>query len=107
MKKKATSEYLKRVHKVLKSKLNEGNTIQAINSWAVLVIMHTAGVIDWAQNELDKFDRKTRKVMTANHALHPQSDLDRLYMPRNEGGRGVRQIKQTVDEEKQALCDYN
>ena len=106
MKKKTASEYLKRVCKVLKSKLNGGNTIQAINSWAVPVISNTAGVVDWTQNELDKLDRKTRSVMTANHALHPQSDVDRLYMPRNEGGRGFLQIKQTVEEEKQTLCDY-
>ena len=44
--------------------------------------------------------------MTAYHALHPQSDVDMLYMPRNEGGRGLLQVKQTVEEEKRALCDY-
>ena len=46
VKKNTTSEYLKRVRKVLKSKLNGGNTIQAINSWAVSVIRYTAGVVD-------------------------------------------------------------
>lgn len=106
VKKKTSAEYLKRVRKVLKSKLNGGNTIQAINSWAVPVIRYTAGVVDWTQNELDELDRKTRKVMTANHALHPQSDVDRLYMPRKEGGRGLIQVKQTVEEEKRALNDY-
>ena len=41
--------------------------------------------------------------MTANHTLHSQSDIERLYLPRKEGGRGLLQVKQTVEEEKQAL----
>ena len=32
VKKKTTSEHLKRARKVLKSKLNGGNTVQAVNS---------------------------------------------------------------------------
>ena len=44
--------------------------------------------------------------MTANHALHPQSDVGRLYLPRQTGGRGLLQVKQTVEEEKRALNDY-
>ena len=83
-----------------------GKSIRAINSWAVPVIRYTAGIVDWTQAELDDLDRKTRKLMTANHALHPQSDVDRLYLPRQTGGRGLLQVKQTVEEEKRALNDY-
>ena len=71
-----------------------------MNSWAVPVISYTAGVVDWTYYELDELDRKTRKVTTANHALHLQSNEDRLYMPRNEGGRGLLQVKQAVEEKK-------
>ena len=70
------------MRKVLKSKLYGGNSIRAINSWAVPVIRYTVGIVDWTQAELEDLDRKTRKLMTANHALHPQSDVDRLYLPR-------------------------
>ena len=44
--------------------------------------------------------------MSAHHALHLQSDVDKLYLPRQAGGRGLLQIKQTVEEEKWALNDY-
>ena len=97
---------MKRVRKILKSKLNGGNTIQAINSWAIPVIRYTAGVIDWTKLELDELDRKTRKMMTAHHALHPQSDVDRLYLARKEGGRGLLQVRQSVEEEECALSHY-
>ena len=78
---KTLSEYNKRVRKILKLKLNGGNIIKAINSWAVPVVRYTAGIIDWTQAELDDLDRKTRKLMSAYHALHPLSDVDRLYFP--------------------------
>ena len=71
----------------MKSKLNGGNSIRAINSWAVPVIRYTAGIMDWTQAELEDLDRKTRKFMTANLTLHPQSDVDRLYLPRQTGGQ--------------------
>ena len=94
------------MRKIFKSKLNGGNIIKASNSWAVLVIIYTAGIIDWIQAELEDLDRKTRKLMSAHHALHPQSDLNTLYLPRQAGGRGLLQIRQTVEEGKRALNDY-
>ncbi|KAJ7345402.1 hypothetical protein JRQ81_001352 [Phrynocephalus forsythii] len=56
--------------------------------------------------ELDSLDRKTRKLMTIHYALRPRSDVDRLYLPRKLDGRGLLQVKQTVEEEKHALADY-
>ncbi|XP_053166186.1 uncharacterized protein LOC128351082 [Hemicordylus capensis] len=106
VKRKIGSEYIRRVRKILKSKLNGGNTIQAINTWAIPVIRYTAGIIDWTQAELETLDRKTRKIMTINHALHPRSDVDRLYLPRSSGGRGMLQVHQTVEEEKRGLEEY-
>ena len=58
------------MRKILKSKLNGGNIIKAINSWAVPVVRYTAGIMDWTQAELEDLDRKTRKLMSAHHALH-------------------------------------
>ena len=75
VKKKTLSEYNKRVRKILKSKLNGGNIIKVINSWAVPVVRYTARIIDWTQAELEDLDRKTRQLMSAHHALHPQSDV--------------------------------
>ena len=56
MKKKARKEYYRWMRKVLESKLNGGNVINAMNTWAV-------------------------------------ANVDRLYVSRNEGGRGMVSIK--------------
>ena len=41
-------------------------------------------------------DRKTRKLFTIYGALHPKSDVDRLYIPRKGGGRGLVSIEDCV-----------
>ena len=43
--------------------------------------------------------------MSAHHAPHPESNVDRLYLSRQAGGKGLLQIRQTVEEEKRALND--
>ena len=50
--KKIKKEYIKRLKAILKSKLNSGNTVKAINSWAVPVIRYSAGIVDWKNSEL-------------------------------------------------------
>ena len=39
-------------------------------------------------------------------ALHPRDDVDRLYVSRKEGGRGLASIEDCVDASLQRLEDY-
>ena len=41
--------------------------------------------------------------MTMHKALHPRDDLDRLYVSRKEGGRGLACIEDSVDASIQLL----
>ena len=43
----------------LKSQLNAGNVIQAINIWAVSTVKYPAGIIKWTKKEVQQIDRKT------------------------------------------------
>ena len=40
-----------------------------------------------------KLDTKVRKFLTMYKMHHPKSDVDRLYLPRMEGGRGLLQLE--------------
>ena len=44
--------------------------------------------------------------MTMPKALNPRDDVDRLYVSRKEGGRGLASIKDSVDAGIQRLEDY-
>ena len=55
----------------------------------VRLVRYSAGIRKWKKSELNVMDRKTRKIITVTRMYHPQSDTDRLYIPRMEGGRGL------------------
>ena len=90
-------EYIKRIRKVLKSKLNGGNLLCGDNTWTVSLLRYSAAFVRWWKSELQAIDRKTRKLFTIYRALHPKSDVDRLYIPRKEGGRGLISIEDCVE----------
>ena len=51
-------------------------------------------------------DQGTRKLMTMHKALHLTDNVDRLYVTRKEGGRGLTSIQDRVDALIQRLEDY-
>ena len=65
-----------------------------------------AGIIDWKVDELKKLDRTTRKTLTMYGAFHPKSDVDRLYVKRKNGGRGLISIETCVRSEENNLGMY-
>ena len=106
MKEKINKECIKTLKAILKSKLNSGNTVKAINTWAVPVIRYSAGIVDWKNSELHSMDRMTRKVLNMYQALHPRSNVDRLYLPRSEGGKDLLSLEESVNAEKRSLGQY-
>ncbi|XP_047475423.1 uncharacterized protein LOC125029527 [Penaeus chinensis] len=106
MKDKIRKEYYRRVRQLTSSKLNRSNVITAVNSRAVSLVRYSAGILKWTKDELNIMDRKTRKIMTMNRMYHPQSDIDRLYIPRKEGGRGLLSIVECVENEEHSLSLY-
>ena len=50
-------------------------------------------------------NQRTRKLMTMHKALHPRHDVERLYVSRKEGGRGLANIEDSVDTSIQQLED--
>ena len=106
MKEKINKEYIKRLKAILKSSLNSGNTVKAVNTWAVPAIRYSAGIVDWKNSERCSMDRKTRKVLNMYQALHPRSNVDRLYLPCSEGGKGLLSLEECVNAEKRSLGQY-
>ena len=92
-----SKEYIGRLKKVLKSKLNGGNLVCGVNTWTVSILRYSAAFVSWTKSELHTIDRKTRKLFTIYGALHPKSDADRLYIPRKKGGRGLITIEDCVE----------
>ena len=88
MKERFSKEHLRRLRLISRQKLNARHKIMAVNTQAVSVMRYGAGILKWNTDELKSLDRRTRKFMKMHGALHPKSDVDRVYVSREMGGRG-------------------
>jgi len=59
---------------------------------AVPVVTYSFNIINWTIADINRLDAKTRKFLTINRMHHPKADVDRLYIRRKEGGRGLLQL---------------
>ena len=90
----------------LRSQSNGGNVMAGVNSWTVGIIRYRDGVLDWTKEELKSIDTKTRKLMTVNGSLYLRGNVDRLYLARKEGVRGLTSCEKCVNVEVQGLDKY-
>ena len=85
---------------------NNNNNNNDNDIWAVPLVRYSRPFLKWTRGELKQMDQITRKLMTMHKALHPRDDVDRLYVSRKEGGRGLSSIEDSVDASIQRLEDY-
>ena len=86
MREKIRKECFLRVRSILRKELNARNRIDAINSLPLPVVTYSFTIINWSLTEIKKVYTKIRKLLTKHRMHHPKSDVNRLYLPRKEGG---------------------
>ena len=91
-KERVTKEYFKRIRNIWSSELSAYHKYIAHNTFAVPVIIPTFGLLDWTLQELRDIDIKTRKLLCITGNFNINGDVDRLYIPRKDGGRGLKSI---------------
>ena len=89
MKRKVKDVYQRRIRPLMKTHLNGKNLFLALNTWAIPVIKYTAAFLDWTKGDTKELDRWTRKPLIAGRALHPNSNVMRIYIKCRYGGRGL------------------
>ena len=69
-------------------------------------ITPSVGIINWTTDDIKQIDIKARKILTMTGNFHPNSDIDKLYVDRKSGGRGLRFIKIMFESRLVALRQY-
>ena len=77
-----------------------------MNTRAVLLVRYSGPFLKRTREEFKQMDQRTKKLMSMHKALHPGDNVDRLYVSRKEGGRGLASIEHSVDALIQRLEDY-
>ena len=69
------------------SELSAYNKHLADNTFVLLVL---TPILDCTIREIQNLDISTRKILNMTENFHRTSDIDRLYLPRRNGGRGLK-----------------
>ena len=64
------------------------------------------GILDWTIQEIKDTDIRTRKILSVTGNFHPNSDVDRLYIGLNIGGRGLRSCQRLFESRIIALKQH-
>jgi hypothetical protein len=99
-------QYVTRLKQILTSKLNSKNTYKAINTYVVPVLTYSFGIIHGTNTNLDELNRLTGTTMTKYRNHHPKACTERLYLPREEGGRGLIDIRTLHNKQITTLTQY-
>ena len=85
MKMNVSTEYVRRIRKVFKSKLNGGNLNRGVNTWAVSLLRCSAALVSWRKRELQAIDKKLGSCLPymENYTLS-QMQKDYIYLEKKE-----------------------
>ena len=77
-----------------------------LDFWQYQYLNIVLELLTGTKKELQKLDRKTRKLLTIHGQHHPKADVDRLYVPRKYGRRGMAQLEAAHAVEITKLVEY-
>ena len=80
--------------------LNDKNLMKAINCRVIPVAGYVMNVCNLGKGDLDELDMIVKSVLRREGFHGRQSSDERLYLKRNEGGRGLKSFKEVYDETK-------
>jgi hypothetical protein len=106
MKVRLKQDCRRRLRMILKSELNARNKITEIGALVVPVLRYSFGIVNWRIEVIKQIDRKTRKMLTTYKMHHPKADIDRLYVKRKEGERGLVQVEAAYKAEIINIAEY-
>ena len=99
-------EMTKRLKLLMKSKLNDENLIQAINSKVIPVAAYPMNVCKMTKGELNELDQIVKRELRKNNMLGKQASDERLYLKRDQGGRGLQSMRDVYAETRTRVACY-
>jgi hypothetical protein len=88
---------------ILNKGLSARNKVQVTGLLEVPVLRYSFVIINWHQEEMQKLDRKTRRMLTIYRQHHSRADTDCVYVLRKDEGRRLMQIETYIAE---IFADY-
>jgi hypothetical protein len=82
-----------RVESLCKTNLNSRNLIRAVNEFAISQINYYVGIVDIEPEQFRSIDCSIRRIFIRHHVHQQPACKERLYLPRDELGRGLNSVE--------------
>jgi hypothetical protein len=89
---------------VTRERNNNHNNTTPVGELDVSLLTYSFRITTWRWQEVQKIDRKTRRILTVYKMHHPQADTHRLYVKMKEA-RGLLQIEAAHISELNNIAD--
>ena len=104
--KQASLEYLRRLATIWTSPLSIPRKIKASNTFAYPVLQYYMWSCEWAIEDLQELDRKTRGIIAQNKGKHNHESNSMLYLSPDFGGRGLKELEVQYKATKIKIAHY-
>jgi hypothetical protein len=68
--------------------------------------IYNFGIVKWLRKGIEKVDRKTRKFITTEGIHYQKTGVNRLYIKRQNGGRGLVEMESAYNAAIAGLSEY-
>ena len=99
-------EMTNRLNSILESKLCDKYLMKAINTHIVPVVAYVMNLCDFSKAQLYELDMVVKRKLRKKAMHGQQSSNERLYLPRDKGGRGLKSFEDIFVETKSRIASY-
>ena len=96
----------KRVKMLTNTELNDVNLVRAINTKVIPVAAYSMNVCKFTDGELKELDQVIKRKLRSKNMLGKQSSNERLYLIREDGGRGMKSLREIYKETRLRVTFY-
>ena len=100
------SEVKRRVKMLVRTALNDVNLAEAINIKVIPVASYPMNVCKFTNGELTELDQIVKNELRARNILGKQSSDERIYLKRENGGRGIKSMRDAYKETRLRVACY-
>ncbi|KAG0435770.1 LINE-1 retrotransposable element ORF2 protein [Dictyocoela muelleri] len=95
-----------RITKLSNTPLNSHNLIKSINEYSLSIFNYYTGIIFNNETDGSLIDKNIRKLLVDNKLHYKNASNERIYLPRNLLGRGIKSIEMNMEKSLYNLSDY-
>ena len=96
----------KRTKMLVETELNDANLIRAINEKVIPVAAYTMNVCQFNKGELMELNQVVERELRSRNMLGRQGSDERLHIKREDGGRGLKSMRDVYKETRLRITCY-